>query len=122
MRLCGYAAMRLCGYAQIFHGCASRCDGLVGARHYRGPMPAVSGPVANWVAGAAARTVARGTARLFAAWCTGSPVPGAADRRCEGVADLAARRARAWQSLLGTDRLTAALNQRGDGDRGLGEG
>jgi hypothetical protein len=38
------------------------------------------------------------------------------------VADLAARRARASQSLLGTGRLTAALNERGDGDRGLREG
>jgi hypothetical protein len=49
-------------------------------------------------------------------------MPGAADRRCEGVADLAARRARGSQSLLGTDRVTAALNESGDGGRGLREG
>ena len=84
-------------------------------------MPAVTGPVAGWVAGAAARTVAAGTARLFAAWCTGSPLPEAADRRCEGVADLAARRARVSQSMFLTDGLTAALIEPGDDDRGLGE-
>jgi hypothetical protein len=49
-------------------------------------------------------------------------MPEAADRRCEGLADLAARRARGSQSLLGTDRVTAALNESGDGDRGLREG
>src|SRR5258708_5055089 len=84
-------------------------------------MPAVTGPVASRVAGAAARTVAAGTARLLAAWCTGSPLPGAADRRCEGVADLAARRARVSQSMFFTDGLTATLIERGDDDRGLGE-
>jgi len=65
--------------------------------------------MANQVFAAAARTVAAGTARLLAAWCTGSPLPEAADRRCEGVADLAARRARVSQSLFFTDRATAAL-------------
>src|SRR5258708_23329812 len=84
-------------------------------------MPAVTGPVASRVAGAAARTVAAGTARLLAAWCTGSPLPGAADRRCEGVADLAARRARVSQSMFFTDGLTATLIERGDDDRGVGE-
>jgi hypothetical protein len=85
-------------------------------------MPAASGPAASRVADAAARTVASGTARLFAAWCTGSPLPEAADRRCEGVADLAARRARVSQSLLFTDRVTAALSEPGDDDRGFREG
>lgn len=83
-------------------------------------MPAVTGPVAGRVAGAAARTVAAGTARLLAAWSTGSPLPEAADRRCEGVADLAARRARVSQSMFFTDGLTATLIEPGD-DRGLGE-
>jgi hypothetical protein len=84
-------------------------------------MPAVGGPIANRVAAAAARTVAAGTARLLAAWCTGSPLPEAADRRCEGVADLAARRARVSQSLFFTDRATAALSELSDDDRGLRE-
>src|SRR5579862_6876187 len=80
-------------------------------------MSAASGPTANLVAGAAARTVMAGTARLFAAWCTGSPLPEAADRRCEGVADLPARRARVWQSLFFTDGGTAALIGSADTDR-----
>jgi hypothetical protein len=84
-------------------------------------MPAVTGPVASRVADAAARTVAVGTARLYAAWCTGSPLPEAADRRCEGVADLAARRARVSQSLVFTDGLTAALAGPGNDDPGAGE-
>ncbi len=61
------------------------------------------------VAAAAARTVAAGTARLFAAWSQGSPVPDQADRRCEGIADFAARRARVWQVPLFTDRLAAEI-------------
>lgn len=85
-------------------------------------MPAISGPSASRVADAAARTVAGRTARLFAAWCTGSPLPEAADRRCEGVADLAARRARVSHSLLFTDRFTDVFYQSGDGDGGLREG
>ena len=82
-------------------------------------MPTVSGPGAGRVAGAAARTVAAGTARLLAAWCTGSPLPEAPDRRCEGVADLAARRASVSQSLFFTDRITAALIELGDDEPGL---
>ena len=70
---------------------------------------------AGRVTAAAARTVAAGTARLLAAWCMGSPVPEAPDRRCEGVADLAARRARVSQSMFLTDRTTAALIELGDG-------
>ncbi len=58
------------------------------------------------MANAAARTLEAGTARLFAAWCTGSPIPEAADRRCEGVADLNARRALVSQALMFTDGLT----------------
>ena len=82
-------------------------------------MPTVSGPSASRVAAAAARTVAAGTARLLAAWCTGSPLPEAPNRRCEGVADLAARRARVSQSLFFTDGLTATLIELGDDDPGL---
>jgi hypothetical protein len=84
-------------------------------------MPAVSGPVASRVAAAGARTVAAGTARLLAAWCTGSPLPEAADRRCEGVADLAARRARVSQSLLFTDRFAASVLELDDDDPGVRE-
>jgi hypothetical protein len=84
-------------------------------------MPSADDGIANRVAAAAARTVAAGTARLFAAWSKGSPLPGAADRRCEGVADLAARRARVSQSLLFTDRATAALSKLSDDDPGLRE-
>jgi hypothetical protein len=51
------------------------------------------------VATAAAQTVAARTARLFAAWSKSS-VPEAADRRCEGVADFATRRAHVRQVLL----------------------
>ena len=72
-------------------------------------MAPVSGPLPGPVADAAARTAAAGTARLLAAWSIGSPLPEAADRRCEGVADLAARRARVSQSLFFTDGATAAL-------------
>jgi hypothetical protein len=61
------------------------------------------------MADAAARTSAAGTARLLAAWCMGSPLPEAADRRCEGLADFAARRARVSQSLFFTDGATAAF-------------
>ena len=84
-------------------------------------MPTVNGPVASRVAAAAARTVAAGTARLLAAWCTGSALPDAADRRCEGVADLAARRARVSQSLFFTDGLTATVIESGDDVPGLRE-
>jgi hypothetical protein len=61
------------------------------------------------MANAAERTSAAGTARLLAAWCMGSPLPEAADRRCEGMADFAARRARVSQSLFLTDGATASL-------------
>jgi hypothetical protein len=63
--------------------------------------------IADRVAAAAARTVVAGTARLFAAWSSGSPVPQAQDRRCEGVADFAARRARVVQAVFFTAGMTA---------------
>jgi hypothetical protein len=72
-------------------------------------MTAFNGPVPDRVAAAAARTAGAGTARLSAAWCTGSPLPESADRRCEGVADLSARRARVSQSLFFTEGATAAF-------------
>jgi hypothetical protein len=65
------------------------------------------GASAGRVAAAAERTIASGTARLFAAWSRGSPIPDQADRRCEGIADFGARRARVWQLPLFTARLTA---------------
>lgn len=39
----------------------------------------------------------------------GSPVPETSDRRCDGVADLAARRARVAQAMFFTDEATAAF-------------
>ncbi len=77
--------------------------------------------IAGRVAVAAARTVAAGTARIFAGWSMGSPVPVAADRRCEGVADLAARRASVLQSLVFTEGMTATILEDSQGDPGLGE-
>lgn len=70
------------------------------------------------VAAAAARTAAAGTARLFAAWGAGSPVPQAPDRRCEGVADLAARRAHVSQVLV-PERMAAVFAAGDDGGEGL---
>jgi hypothetical protein len=72
-------------------------------------MSDMRGPVVSPAAGAAARTVAAGTARLLGAWCKGAPVPEAGDRRCEGIADLAARRAAVSQAMFFTDEATAAL-------------
>ena len=92
-----------------------------GSRNYLEFMAAVTEPIGSRVAAAAARTVAAGSARLLAAWCTGSPLPEAADRRCEGVADLGARRARVAQSLFFTDRVTASLMELSDGNPGLRE-
>lgn len=67
------------------------------------------------MAGAAARTVAAGSARVFAAWCSGTPVPEDGDRRSEGVADLRARRARVLAVPFGTERFTRELATSGDG-------
>src|SRR6201984_2431515 len=89
-----------------------------GSGSYVESVPAITGPVASRVPAPAARTVATGTARLFAAWRTGSPLPEAADRRCEGIADLAVRRARVSQSPFFTDRATAALTDHRDDDPG----
>jgi hypothetical protein len=63
----------------------------------------------------AARTVAAGTARLFAAWSPGSPIPDEADRRGEGIADFAARRARVWQVPMFTAGVTAEFIQQHQG-------
>ncbi len=81
-------------------------------------MPSESEAIANRVAVAAAQTVAAGTARLFAAWCRGSPEPDVVDRRCDGLADLAARRARVSQSLFFTDELMAKAIEQRDPDLG----
>lgn len=80
-------------------------------------MPTTREPIGGRVA-AAARTVAAGTAQMLTAWCTGSPLPEAPDRRCDGVADFAARRARVSQSLFLTDSTAAALMELGDGEPG----
>jgi hypothetical protein len=71
------------------------------------------GPADGRIPGAAARTVAAGSARLFAAWCSGTPVPEAGDRRSDGVADLRARRARV-QAVLLTERYLGAFATPGD--------
>jgi hypothetical protein len=84
-------------------------------------MSPANGPLLSPVADAAARTAAAGTARLLASWHTGSPLPEAADRRCEGVADLATRRARVSQSPFFTDGATAALAGHRDHDPGAGD-
>jgi hypothetical protein len=72
------------------------------------------GSAASSVAGAAALTVAAGSARVFAAWCCGTPVPEAGDRRSDGVADLGARRARVQAVAFVTERLTGAFATPGD--------
>ena len=81
-------------------------------------MPTAGESIASRAGAAADRTVAAGTARIFAAWCTGSPLPEAADRRCEGVADLASRRASVLQSLFFTDGLMAKVIDGNHGDSG----
>jgi hypothetical protein len=53
---------------------------------------------------------------VFAAWSRGSPTPTEDDRRCEGVADLATRRALVFQVPLGTVGLAVAFSERHDGD------
>lgn len=67
-------------------------------------------PIAARVAAAAARTAAAGTARLFAAAGAGQPVPEAGDRRSEGLADFAARRARVSQMLV-PERMAAQMSE-----------
>jgi hypothetical protein len=79
----------------------------------------VGEPIASRAATAAARTVAAGTARILAAWSRGSPLPEAADKRCEGVADFAARRASVLQSLVFTEGFTAKVMEDNQGDLGL---
>ena len=84
-------------------------------------MSGEGAPIAGRAAATAARTVAAGTARLFCAWSQDSPVPRAQDRRCEGVADLAARRARVWQAVLFNERMTAEFVQSHHDEEGVGE-
>jgi hypothetical protein len=48
-------------------------------------------------------------------------VPAAGDRRCEGVADLAARRARVWQVPFFTDSVASEFLERQDDDEALRE-
>jgi hypothetical protein len=82
-------------------------------------VPTVGESIASRAATAAARTVAAGTARILAAWSTGSPLPETADKRCEGVADLAARRASVLQSLVFTEGFTAKVMEDSRGDPSL---
>jgi hypothetical protein len=82
-------------------------------------VPAAGESIASRAATAAARTVAAGTARILAAWSTGSPLPEAADKRCEGMADLAARRASVLQSLVFTEGFTAKIMEDSRRDPGL---
>jgi hypothetical protein len=56
--------------------------------------------LADSVDQAATRTLAGGSARVFYAWSTGAPTPESMDRRGEGVADLAQRRAHVSQVLF----------------------
>jgi hypothetical protein len=81
-------------------------------------VPTEGESIAVRAAAAAGRTVAAGTARILAAWTSGSPLPEAADRRCEGVANLAARRASVLQSLFFTDGLMAKVTEDSQGDPG----
>jgi hypothetical protein len=74
------------------------------------------GGVDSSVAGAAARTVAAGSARVFAAWCSGTPVPEARDRHSEGVADLSARRSRVLAVIL-TERYRGLAGTPDDDQR-----
>ncbi len=82
-------------------------------------MPTAGESIASRAAAAAERTVRAGTARILGAWCSGSPLPEAADRRCEGVADLVGRRARVLQSLVFTERFTAKVIEDSHGDPGF---
>lgn len=98
---------------------ATGADGVcLGWRMYPDCVAGETKPIADRVAAAAARTVAAGTARLLSAWSNDSPVPQAEDRRCEGVADFAARRARVVQVVLFTAGFTAEfVAQHQDDDR-----
>jgi hypothetical protein len=93
---------------------------------YCGAVPGEHEPRGDEVAAAAERTVGARTGRVFAAWSSGSTVPAEADRRCEGVADFAARRTRVRQVPLGTAGQAADFIERhrtaGDDDlTGLAE-
>ncbi len=58
--------------------------------------------------------MAAGSARVFAAWCSGTPVPEAGDRRSDGVADLSMRRARLLAVPFGTERFSREFATPGD--------
>jgi hypothetical protein len=79
---------------------SGRDSGRAAQRTYAEVMPGTGESPAERVSAAAARTVAAGSARLFAALSTGSPVPSNPDRHSEGMADLAARRTRVSQVML----------------------
>jgi hypothetical protein len=83
--------------------------------HYSQAVVTGEVPIASPVADAAARTVAAGSARVLAAWCSGTPVPQARDRRSEGVADLRARRARVVAASFLTDRYADLFAAAGAG-------
>jgi hypothetical protein len=83
-------------------------------RHYPRPVTTGGGTVDSPVTGAAERIVAAGSARVFAAWCSGTPVPEASDRRSEGLADLRARRARMLAVSFLTEKLAAEFATPGD--------
>jgi hypothetical protein len=72
------------------------------------------GPADSPVANAAEHTVAAGSARVFAAWCSGTAVPDAGDRRSDGVADLPARRARLLTVPFLTEKYRGLLAAAGD--------
>jgi hypothetical protein len=74
-------------------------------------------PFADSVAAAAARTAAAGTARLFSAWAADPSAPEIGDRRCEGVADFGARRARVSEVLFSEDRAAELFPDRNDDDQ-----
>lgn len=84
------------------------------APHYCRPVVTGADSQTGAVAGAAARTVAAGSARVFAAWSSGTPVPDEGDRRSEGVADLIARRARLVAVPFLAERFTDVFATAGD--------
>jgi len=84
-------------------------------------VPGEYATTADWVASAVARTVAAGTARVFCALSADSPVPEPGDRSSEGVADFAARRARVWQAVLFTERMTPDHIRSHEDDEGISQ-
>jgi hypothetical protein len=74
--------------------------------------------LAERVRQAAARTVAAGSARVFYAWASGSPEPESADRRGEGIAEFAARRAHVSEVLMPVRDKQLADDVTGAGEEG----